>query len=63
MCGARWINRRDEKDQPVLTPDRKPIYDAVIEFRYRQTRERFANLFLEAPQRTNPELFDREGEL
>jgi hypothetical protein len=38
-------------------PIRKPIYDPVIEFRHRVTRDRFAEMFLEVLRHSNPELF------
>jgi len=61
MCGARWINRRDERDQPVLTLDRKPIYNPVIEFRDRASRDRFGDMIIAALRASNPGIVRRGG--
>jgi DNA-binding cell septation regulator SpoVG len=51
--GTRWIamphiKRRDQEDRPMLGDGGKPIYDAVIEFRDREARDRFGGPVKEA---------------
>jgi hypothetical protein len=63
--GKRWLGLPDEKrrgqdDQVVLNEVGKAIYNRIIEFRDRATRDRFQAMFLEALRETNPELFAGE---
>jgi hypothetical protein len=63
--GMLWVGapdqgRRDKNDEPVLDPDGKPIWDAVIEFSSRETGDRFNPVVLTALRRVHPELWDDE---
>jgi hypothetical protein len=61
-AGTLWVAMPDQKrrgpdDQLVLDDRGRPIYDAIIEFRDRDCRDRFCAL-LEALRRQYPEALD-----
>jgi DNA-binding cell septation regulator SpoVG len=64
-AGKRWVGmpdqkRRDQNDQPVLGANGKTVWDPLIEFRDRSSRDRFNALVLAPLRRDRPELFDGE---
>jgi hypothetical protein len=64
--GKRWIappdaKRRGRNDEVMLDANGKAVWDPVIEFRDRDTRDRFNAMILDALRRDHPELFDEEG--
>jgi DNA-binding cell septation regulator SpoVG len=63
--GVRWIappdiKRRDQDDRLVLGEGGKPVYDPVIEFRDRNSRDRFNEIVIEALGQAHPKAFDGE---
>jgi hypothetical protein len=64
--GVLWIampdsKRRGPDDRLILDDRGRPIYDAVIEFRDRDARDRFNALLLAALLRAHPEPFADEA--
>jgi hypothetical protein len=61
FVGLPAIKRRDGDDRAMLDANGKGIWDPVIEFFDRASRDRFGDLILAALRVQHPQLFDEEG--
>jgi DNA-binding cell septation regulator SpoVG len=61
FVGLPAIKRRDGDDRAMLDPSGKGIWDPVIEFSDRASRDRFGDLIIETLRVQHPQLFDGEG--